>query len=345
MCFVAFATADKLGYNYQPVGHSDSGLSFSPGSSSSGGLGSGSSGGLDGLSSGSSGGLGGLGGGSLDDLGSLGGSIDSLGGGSSGGLGGINGLSGGSSGGLGSIGGSLENLGVSSHGPGDSLGSLGSSGGIGSGDYSGNSGPSSSSSVGAPGAVEYEKEFYTYTADDSAFEEPEANDQVSHSAKKNLRVIFIKGAENNALEKAAINLAKHSSEQRTAIYVLQKQASVGDLANKLQASHDVQNHQPEVHFVKYRTPEDAANAQKAIQAQYEQLGGSSQAHDGGVVPVHNFASPAAPNAPAGVDGGVSGPASGALGGNAQVGGISGGAGKGAPGATYLPAAILRTLRV
>lgn len=28
---MAVACADKLGYNYQPVGHSDSGLSFGPG--------------------------------------------------------------------------------------------------------------------------------------------------------------------------------------------------------------------------------------------------------------------------------------------------------------------------
>ncbi|KAH8312357.1 hypothetical protein KR044_010397, partial [Drosophila immigrans] len=50
------------------------------------------------------------------------------------------------------------------------------------------------------------------------------------------------------------------------------------------------NNKPEVHFVKYRTPEDAANAQRAIQGQYDQLGGSSQAHNGGVAPVLNFAS-------------------------------------------------------
>ncbi|KAH8341776.1 hypothetical protein KR067_005635, partial [Drosophila pandora] len=52
------------------------------------------------------------------------------------------------------------------------------------------------------------------------------------------------------------------------------------------------NNKPEVHFVKYRTQEDAANAQRAIQSQYDQLGGSSQAHNGGVAPVLNFASAA-----------------------------------------------------
>uniref|UniRef100_A0A1I8MA40 Uncharacterized protein n=1 Tax=Musca domestica TaxID=7370 RepID=A0A1I8MA40_MUSDO len=35
LCLVAVACADKLGYNYQPVGHSSSGLSFTPGGAAS----------------------------------------------------------------------------------------------------------------------------------------------------------------------------------------------------------------------------------------------------------------------------------------------------------------------
>uniref|UniRef100_A0A0K8TYR5 DUF243 domain-containing protein n=2 Tax=Bactrocera latifrons TaxID=174628 RepID=A0A0K8TYR5_BACLA len=352
MCFVALATADKLGYNYHPVGNSDSGLSFTPGSSGLGGLG--------GLGGGSSAGLGAPGGG-------LGGSLSGLGGDLSGGLSGTGGLSGlkgygglgdGASSGLGSLSGSLGgladlsgSLGGLSSGLAGNLGGLGGSSsgslesnsdGNDSSDSSTSSGPnsSSSSSAGAPGVVEYEKEFYTYTADDNDFDEPEANDQASRSAKKNIRVIFIKGPENYDLENAAINLARQASEQRTAIYVLQKQTSVSDLAKKLQDSHDAQSHQPEVHFVKYRTPEDAANAQKVIQAQYDQLDGPSQAHDGGVAPVHNFASPAAHGGALGFDGGVSGPAGGVPGGNEQLDGPE----KSAPSATYLPLAILRKLR-
>jgi len=44
-----------------------------------------------------------------------------------------------------------------------------------------------------------------------------------------------------------------------------------------------------VHFVKYRTPEDALNAQRTIQQEYERLGGSSTSHNGGVAPVLDFA--------------------------------------------------------
>ncbi|CAD6994887.1 unnamed protein product [Ceratitis capitata] len=240
LCLVAVAYADKLGYNYRPVGHSDSGLSFQPGGSSGSLGGLGGSGGLGGL--GGSGGLGGLGG--SGGLGGLGGSGSGLGGLGGSGLGGLGGSGlGGSDGGLGGLGGSSD---------------IGNS---------------------------------------EEFDDGDAGQQVANSLKKNLRVIFIKGPENRGLENAALQLAKHAAEDRTAIYVLQKQSDIGDLAKKLNSIQGQNSHKPEVHFVKYRTPEDAANAQRAIQSQYDQLGGNSQAHDGGVAPVHNFASQAPVAAP------------------------------------------------
>ncbi|XP_017471221.1 PREDICTED: uncharacterized protein LOC108362652 isoform X2 [Rhagoletis zephyria] len=226
MCVMATASADKLGYNYRPVAHSESGLSFAPGGSS------GSFGGLTGLK-GSSGneGLSGLG--SNDHLG------------------GFSGLSG-------------------------RFGSVG---------------PSYSS------PAEFNKEYFTYTAPEQEFDNADAAQQAANSLKQNLRVVFIKGPENQGLENAALQLAKHAAEDQTAIYVLQKQSDISDLANKLNAIQSQSSHRPEVHFVKYRTPEDAANAQQAIQSQYDQLGGSSQAHNSGVAPVHNFASQAPVRSP------------------------------------------------
>ncbi|KAM7364305.1 uncharacterized protein ACRADG_000848 [Cochliomyia hominivorax] len=254
MCFVAVACADKLGYNYQPVAHSDSGLSFTPGSGSIGG----------GLSGGSLGGLGG---------GSLGGSLGGIGGGSLGGLGGgsLGGLGGGSLGG-GNLGG----------------GNLGG-GNLGGGSLGGHDGLEAPS-YNAP--AELEKEFYTFSAPEGEFDDANAAQKIAGNVKQGLRVIFIKGPENKGLEDAALALAKQAAEQKTAIYVLNKQADIGDLANKLNAINKNNNNKPEVHFVKYRTPEDAANAQKAIQSQYDSLGGSSQSHNGGVAPVLNFASQA-----------------------------------------------------
>jgi len=73
-----------------------------------------------------------------------------------------------------------------------------------------------------------------------------------------------------------------------------------------------------VHFVKYRTPEDAANAQSAIQGQYDQLGGSSQSQNGGVASTLNFASQPAPRESTAAS---------------------------APGPSYLPANIFRRFRV
>ncbi|KAM7364304.1 uncharacterized protein ACRADG_000847 [Cochliomyia hominivorax] len=212
LCLAAVACADKLGYNYKPVAHSDSGLSFTPGSVVGGSLGGGS-----------------------------------LGGG---------------------------NYGSSSN----SAPSLASQA-----DYSA---PSY-----APQA-EFEKEFFTFSANEDDFNDPAAANQFANSVKQGLRVIFIKGPENKGLENAALALAKHAAEQKTDIYVLQKQADIGSLANRLNTINKNNNNKPEVHFVKYRTPEDAANAQKAIQGQYDSLGGSSQSYNGGVAPVLNFASKA-----------------------------------------------------
>ncbi|XP_061399189.1 uncharacterized protein LOC133334889 [Musca vetustissima] len=250
LCLVAVACADKLGYNYQPVGHSSSGLSFTPGT--------------------------GVGIGSASYVAP---SYDS---------------------------------GVTSY---DAQGSVAPTynGGVGSYEAQGSSSPGSF----APQA-ELEKEFYTFSANDEDFNEPASSNQYANSLKKGLRVVFIKGPENNGLEDAALALAKQAAEQQTAIYVLNKQADLNDLANKLNNINTGNNNKPEVHFVKYRTPEDAANAQRAIQGQYDSLGGRSQNINGGVAPVINFASQA-PVAP------VPAPST--------------------PGASYLPASVLRRFRL
>eukprot|EP00099_Drosophila_melanogaster_P023658 NP_651487.1 TweedleO [Drosophila melanogaster] len=172
---------------------------------------------------------------------------------------------------------------------------------------------------------ELNKEYYTFEADESQFEDPLAAQKIAGSVNKGLRVVFIKGPENRGLENAALALAKQAAEQRTAIYVLNKQTDIGDLAQKFNAARQNSNQRPEVHFVKYRTPEDAANAQRAIQSQYDNLGGSSQSINGGVANAINFAS-AAPVVPARRGPNYSPPAA-------------------ATSNSYLPANILRRLRI
>ncbi|KAH8362805.1 hypothetical protein KR084_001130 [Drosophila pseudotakahashii] len=225
LCFVALATADKLGYNYQPVAHSSSGLSFQPSGAAS------------------------------------------------------------------------SDAPAFSAGPSASF-AAGPSASFAAAPSSIADSLEGSQSAAAPNyaapQAQLEKEFFTYTADEGDFYDPAASDQVANAVNKGLRVVFIKGPENRGLEDAALALAKQAAQQETAIYVLNKQADIGDLANKLNAIRNNNNNKPEVHFVKYRTQEDAQNAQRAIQGQYDQLGGSSQSQNGGVASTLNFASQSAP---------------------------------------------------
>ncbi|EDW58659.1 uncharacterized protein TwdlO [Drosophila virilis] len=169
------------------------------------------------------------------------------------------------------------------------------------------------------------KEFYTFEANEEDFNDPAGSERVANSVNRGLRVVFIKGPENRGLENAALALAKQAAEQQTAIYVLNKQTDIGDLANKFNAVRQNANARPEVHFVKYRTPEDAANAQRAIQSQYDSLGGTSQNINGGVAPAINFASRAPVRQSIGGGGSYVAPS--------------------APSSSYLPANILRRLRL
>lgn len=142
----------------------------------------------------------------------------------------------------------------------------------------------------APLIEEFQKEFYTYAAPEDQFDEGVSNQQIADSLKKNLRIVFIRTPENQGFERAALQLAKQSAQQETAIYVLSKQADVANLAKQLNGLKSSSSNKPEVHFVKYRTPQDAANAQLAIQNQYNQLPGVSRISNEGSAPVLNFAS-------------------------------------------------------
>jgi len=205
-----------------------------------------------------------------------------------------------------------------------STGDIGSSGGIG-GIGNGIGHGSVSHALGGP--VSYDatpqagvhKEFFSFHANEADFEDPDAARKIAASVQKNVRVIFIKGPENRGYENAVLALAKQAAEQQTAIYLLHRQPDLNDLANKFNAVRQNANNKPEVHFVKYRTQDDAINAQKAIQSQYDSLGGSSQNINGGVANALNFASRSAAPVHAG---------------HVQE-----------PDSNYLPSSILRRLRL
>ncbi|ALC46133.1 TwdlD [Drosophila busckii] len=141
-----------------------------------------------------------------------------------------------------------------------------------------------------PLVSEFQKEFYSYAAPEEQFDDPINQQQLTDSLKKNLRIVFIRTPENRGFEQAALQLAKQSAQQQTAIYVLSKQPDIGSLAKQLNELKSSSSSKPEVHFVKYRTPQDAANAQLAIQNQYNQLPGVSRISNEGSAPVLNFAS-------------------------------------------------------
>uniref|UniRef100_A0A1I8P8C6 DUF243 domain-containing protein n=1 Tax=Stomoxys calcitrans TaxID=35570 RepID=A0A1I8P8C6_STOCA len=220
-----------------------------------------------------------------------------------------------------------------------------------SGSYGGGSSGSDGGSLGASSydAPSYgggdqggsNTEFYTYSANEEDFDDPEAARQVASSSQQNHRVIFIKGPENNGLENAALALAKNAASQKTAVYVLNKQFDLGSLSDKLNQINSNANNKPDVHFVKYRTPEDAAKAQQSIQSQYTANGGNAQNFNGGVAPVLNFASPAQRGGSHGSNNGFgagSAPSGSYLapgGGGAAAGGLS---------PSYLPASFLRRYR-
>ncbi|TDG51987.1 hypothetical protein AWZ03_001657 [Drosophila navojoa] len=259
-CLVALTAADKLGYNYHPVAHSGSGLSFVPGGASSN------------VSPSYAAGPG-----PAADTGDAGSVQPSL----------------------------VE--------PSGSLAE-----------------PSADAPDYSAAQPELQTEFFTYTANEEDFDDPAASEKVSNAVSKALRIVLVKGPENNGLERAALALAKQAAQQETAIYVLSNQADINDLANKLNAIRNNANNKPEVHFVKYRTPEDASNAQKAIRDQYDQLGGSSSHQDGGAAPALNFASGAPSPAPQIADAAATEPIS------SYIPPVT-------PGSTYLPTNLLRRL--
>ncbi|XP_061401351.1 uncharacterized protein LOC133337103 [Musca vetustissima] len=158
--------------------------------------------------------------------------------------------------------------------------------GVRSGDLSGGN----NGGVVASVSNDYDKEFFTFSAPEADFVDNTAAEKIAGALKKNLRVVFIKGPENTGLENAVVQLAKSASQDRTAIYVLNKQADIGELANKLNTLNTNANSKPEVHFVKYRTQADAENAQRTIQAQYDALPGTSKSANGGNAGVLDFAS-------------------------------------------------------
>ncbi|XP_062125436.1 transcription factor SPT20 homolog [Drosophila sulfurigaster albostrigata] len=102
--------------------------------------------------------------------------------------------------------------------------------------------------------------------------------------RKHYRIVFIKAPTPSA-SKAAVRVKQAPVEEKTIIYVLTKKPDPLDLQAAIEEAAPKQISKPEVFFIKYKTQEEAAHAQRTIQAQYDQLGGTTQISDEGVAPV------------------------------------------------------------
>ncbi|KAM8706909.1 hypothetical protein ACLKA7_011071 [Drosophila subpalustris] len=102
--------------------------------------------------------------------------------------------------------------------------------------------------------------------------------------RKHYRIVFIKSP-TPSVNKAALRIKQAPVEEKTIIYVLTKKPDPLELQTAIEEAAPKQISKPEVFFIKYKTQEEAAHAQRTIQAQYDQLGGTTQISDEGVAPV------------------------------------------------------------
>ncbi|XP_026831622.1 uncharacterized protein LOC6552328 [Drosophila erecta] len=128
------------------------------------------------------------------------------------------------------------------------------------------------------------KNFFIHSAPEESEDEVQDElNQLAQQPRNHYNVLFVKTpAQTNRA--AALNLAKTLKQEKTVVYVLAKKTSAADLQDAI-AEAPQQINKPEVFFIKYRTPEEALNAQRQIQSQYDTLGGSSTITDEGVAPI------------------------------------------------------------
>ncbi|XP_030559193.1 transcription factor SPT20 homolog [Drosophila novamexicana] len=128
------------------------------------------------------------------------------------------------------------------------------------------------------------KNFFIHTAPEESDDEIQDElQQLNQQPRNHYNVLFVKTpAQTNRA--AALNLAKTLKQEKTVVYVLAKKTTAADLQDAIAEAPQHIN-KPEVFFIKYRTPEEALNAQRQIQTQYDALGGSSTITDEGLAPI------------------------------------------------------------
>ncbi|XP_017006112.2 uncharacterized protein TwdlX [Drosophila takahashii] len=142
------------------------------------------------------------------------------------------------------------------------------------------------------------KHFYIHSAPEDHDEQQIVRYVNVGRPQKNYRVVFI-NAPTSTTSKAKIIANVAPVEEKTAIYVLSKKSNALDVSAEVVTQRPVAN-KPEVFFVKYKTPQEAAHAQQTIQANYDALGGSSETSNEGVIPVSSVIGSLGDNGASGV---------------------------------------------
>ncbi|XP_052856410.1 uncharacterized protein LOC128264785 [Drosophila gunungcola] len=142
------------------------------------------------------------------------------------------------------------------------------------------------------------KHFYIHSAPEDHDEQQIVRYVNVGRPQKNYRVVFI-NAPTSTTSKAKIIANVAPVEEKTAIYVLSKKSNALDVSAEVVTQRPVVN-KPEVFFVKYKTPQEAAHAQQTIQANYDALGGSSETSNEGVIPVSSVIGSLGDNGASGV---------------------------------------------
>ncbi|XP_017064498.1 uncharacterized protein LOC108103499 [Drosophila eugracilis] len=146
------------------------------------------------------------------------------------------------------------------------------------------------------------KQFYSISpAEDPEDFEPKTRHLVIGQPRRNYRVIFIRAPGGNS-ERVKYTAELAPQEERTVIYVLTRKQQELEATDIVAPQEKTQAEQkPDVFFIKYKTNDEAAAAQKEIQTQYDQLGGNTEISAPYVAPIKSvigsLSSPQYPAAP------------------------------------------------
>ncbi|XP_017098042.1 uncharacterized protein TwdlZ [Drosophila bipectinata] len=132
------------------------------------------------------------------------------------------------------------------------------------------------------------KHFYSVSpAEDPEDSEPRTKHLVIGQPRRNYRVIFIRAPGAHS-ERVKYTAEVAPQEERTVIYVLTRKQPELEAADIVAPPERHQSEQkPDIFFIKYKTNEEAAAAQKEIQNQYDTLGGNSEIAAPYVAPVQS----------------------------------------------------------